>query len=291
MSVKPQRADMSNGAHGVFRKQFYKTEMCRYYATGCAKGPNCPYAHGEDELRTAPDLIKTSLCQAWASHSCPLTAEDCPFAHGWSEKRVTSTFLKHGVRQSETTNGSRKRRSAKRMPAESEAVAETLEAPPVLAQAKAAEASPASSPERHSPCMPRHGCAPPAVEVPAPGAENLLGTGIAALSSAPLPQLGQVFIVCPVVVGVIHQVQPAMGMATSPGAQAPQRAMPLVPPTADVAARVGTKVPSWGNARAETSVPGPGEHVGVALPEELRAAHSQVLAGMLQQAMPDHYED
>jgi len=241
-SVQPQQAETSRVA---FYKQFYKTEKCRYYPSGCTKGSSCPFAHGEEELRPAPDLTKTSLCQAWVDHSCPLTAEECPFAHGWSEKRANPIFMKHAAQQTATRRARRKRRSARWMSAESETAGETPQAPP----------SPA---------------------------------GIAPLSFTPL---GQAFIVCPVVVGMVHQVQPATGMATGPSANAPRRAMQLAPPTVDVAAWVSSEVPSRVNARARASVPGRGEHVGMALTSALRAGHSQALTNILEHAVPDHYED
>uniref|UniRef100_A0A7S4RCH7 C3H1-type domain-containing protein n=1 Tax=Alexandrium monilatum TaxID=311494 RepID=A0A7S4RCH7_9DINO len=84
----------------VFRQQFFKTELCRFYSSGCAKGDDCCFAHGEGDLRTAPDLNKTSLCEAWVNRRCPLKADACPFAHGWGDMRTTPAFVEYGARQS-----------------------------------------------------------------------------------------------------------------------------------------------------------------------------------------------
>uniref|UniRef100_A0A7S4RCD9 C3H1-type domain-containing protein n=1 Tax=Alexandrium monilatum TaxID=311494 RepID=A0A7S4RCD9_9DINO len=84
----------------VFRQQFFKTELCRFYQSGCVKGGDCCFAHGESELRIAPDLNKTSLCEDWIHRRCPLRAEACPFAHGWGDMRTTPAFVEYGARQS-----------------------------------------------------------------------------------------------------------------------------------------------------------------------------------------------
>mmetsp|Transcript_152584 Transcript_152584/g.370351 ORF Transcript_152584/g.370351 Transcript_152584/m.370351 type:complete len:258 (+) Transcript_152584:91-864(+) len=92
--------DQNSEARVVFRQQFRKTELCRFYQSGCVKGSNCCFAHGESELRIAPDLTKTSLCQDWIDRRCPLTAEACQFAHGWSDMHTTLAFVEYGARQS-----------------------------------------------------------------------------------------------------------------------------------------------------------------------------------------------
>uniref|UniRef100_A0A7S4RD68 C3H1-type domain-containing protein n=1 Tax=Alexandrium monilatum TaxID=311494 RepID=A0A7S4RD68_9DINO len=97
----------------VFRQQFFKTELCRFYQSGCARGKDCCYAHGEGELRIAPDLNKTSLCKDWVNRRCPLKAEACPFAHGWGDMRATPAFVEYGARQS--------RKAPARGPSQSEA--------------------------------------------------------------------------------------------------------------------------------------------------------------------------
>mmetsp|Transcript_11260 Transcript_11260/g.35502 ORF Transcript_11260/g.35502 Transcript_11260/m.35502 type:complete len:329 (+) Transcript_11260:53-1039(+) len=61
----------------------YKTQMCRYVTRGgCRRGAECFYAHGHRELRSAPNLAKTSVCKEWQRGRCPLRPEECRFAHG-----------------------------------------------------------------------------------------------------------------------------------------------------------------------------------------------------------------
>jgi len=76
-----------------FRKQFRKTQLCRFNAVGqCQHGQNCSFAHSPGELTSSPDLTKTALCTAWQKGRCPLTAADCHFAHGSEELRLTPAF-------------------------------------------------------------------------------------------------------------------------------------------------------------------------------------------------------
>lgn len=65
---------------------FLKTELCRFHAEGkCVKGEACSFAHGQDELRTKPDLTKTTLCVRWQKDFCG--RNDCPYAHGPDDLR------------------------------------------------------------------------------------------------------------------------------------------------------------------------------------------------------------
>jgi hypothetical protein len=48
----------------------------------CNLGGNCQFAHGEVELRSTPNLFKTSLCTVFAkTNSCP-HGDKCRYAHG-----------------------------------------------------------------------------------------------------------------------------------------------------------------------------------------------------------------
>jgi hypothetical protein len=86
--------------------QFLKTVSCAFYAKGnCTRGAGCGYAHSDDELRTVPNLIKTSLCKAWKVGSCRLGALQCPYAHGAKELKTTPYFL---ARQRELCEQKRK---------------------------------------------------------------------------------------------------------------------------------------------------------------------------------------
>lgn len=82
-----------------FRSQLRKTELCRHKLNGkCRAGQACPFAHGEQELQTRPNLSKTSLCKAWIDGNCPNEAAHCAFAHGAWELRTTQAFAKSSAK-------------------------------------------------------------------------------------------------------------------------------------------------------------------------------------------------
>eukprot|EP01055_Gregarina_sp_Pseudo9_P005738 Gregarina_sp_Pseudo_9__5737@NODE_838_length_2145_cov_89_155271_g786_i0_p1_GENE_NODE_838_length_2145_cov_89_155271_g786_i0NODE_838_length_2145_cov_89_155271_g786_i0_p1_ORF_typecomplete_len319_score37_14zfCCCH/PF00642_24/1_8e03zfCCCH/PF00642_24/9_8e08zfCCCH/PF00642_24/0_0083zfCCCH/PF00642_24/3_4e06zfCCCH_3/PF15663_5/7_1e11zfCCCH_3/PF15663_5/0_0096Torus/PF16131_5/4_3e05Torus/PF16131_5/1_1e02Torus/PF16131_5/0_025zf_CCCH_4/PF18345_1/4_8e03zf_CCCH_4/PF18345_1/0_00024zf_CCCH_4/PF18345_1/1_3e02zf_CCCH_4 len=73
--------------------RFYKTRLCLFFQKGaCIKGTACSYAHSDEELRPAPDLIKTRLCQDWINGAC--NSRSCKFAHGRHELRFTHDYYK-----------------------------------------------------------------------------------------------------------------------------------------------------------------------------------------------------
>lgn len=79
----------------VFRKQFKKTQMCRFFQrSACRKGYSCEFAHGPQELAQPPDLRRTSICKAFMEGCCPESAETCRFAHGIAMLRRTQGFEK-----------------------------------------------------------------------------------------------------------------------------------------------------------------------------------------------------
>lgn len=88
-----------------------KTKMCQLYNLGsplqlrvisrfylkclgrCHLGGNCPFAHGEVELRSTPNLFKTSLCTVFSkTNSCP-HGEKCRYAHGEHDIRPPFLFI------------------------------------------------------------------------------------------------------------------------------------------------------------------------------------------------------
>lgn len=108
--------------------QFSKTKMCRFELLGmCAKGPQCPFAHGTVELRPLPDLSRTKLCrqllQCGECHN-----PGCAYAHSREELRevveaaamkplspgnvVTNAGSPKGTRR----GGANKRESASQVP-------------------------------------------------------------------------------------------------------------------------------------------------------------------------------
>lgn len=75
ISSSLQNNDSSSGSNDLNVKslstQFYKTRVCPFAIKGlCKKGAGCTYAHDATELRIAPDLFKTKLCDAWKKGSC-----------------------------------------------------------------------------------------------------------------------------------------------------------------------------------------------------------------------------
>jgi len=53
---------------GLNPSMFFKTKMCPHLQDGiCSRGPSCNYAHSQNELRSAPNLKKTRLCQQFLS--------------------------------------------------------------------------------------------------------------------------------------------------------------------------------------------------------------------------------
>lgn len=89
-----QLAPLPSPVDTLCQLQFYKTTLCRYFGRpgGCEKGAACGFAHGTAELRTRPDLTKTSICKAWQAGTCLLPAEACCFAHGENDRKTTDLF-------------------------------------------------------------------------------------------------------------------------------------------------------------------------------------------------------
>lgn len=104
MPLSLERSMGHNGSAGVFRnvaakERFIKTKPCRFFAIGqCRRGEECAFAHGLD-LRSSPDLWKSSLCFRFSRGRCGLAAEDCRFAHGSEDLQHVRTFHKVRGRQ------------------------------------------------------------------------------------------------------------------------------------------------------------------------------------------------
>jgi len=89
-----------------FRCEFVKTRLCRFELMGCCqKGTSCPFAHGVQDLRTYPDLTKTSICHKWARGCCPLPADRCRYAHGASDRRMPEFTRTSQLSNSAGANG------------------------------------------------------------------------------------------------------------------------------------------------------------------------------------------
>jgi len=77
----------------LFRNQVKKTQICRYYVVGkCDMGRTCLFAHGDFDLRSAPDLTKSRLCRAWIAGKCTKSRGECKFAHGRKDVNSTHSF-------------------------------------------------------------------------------------------------------------------------------------------------------------------------------------------------------
>eukprot|EP00922_Rhytidocystis_sp_ex-Travisia-forbesii_P066419 GHVS01098605.1.p1 GENE.GHVS01098605.1~~GHVS01098605.1.p1 ORF type:complete len:700 (+),score=109.03 GHVS01098605.1:287-2386(+) len=77
------------------KDQFYKTKLCPHHETGgCRKKVDCFFAHGLDELRIAPDLRKTKLCQDFIKNGACSRGNGCMYAHGEKELRFTDGYWK-----------------------------------------------------------------------------------------------------------------------------------------------------------------------------------------------------
>jgi len=62
-----------------------------YLLGNCKYGDKCNFAHGEDELRSTPDLFKTAICNLWTQGKCT-AGEQCRFAHGYEDLRPAYDF-------------------------------------------------------------------------------------------------------------------------------------------------------------------------------------------------------
>lgn len=78
--------------------QFCKTKLCRFELMGiCAKGPECPFAHGSTELKPLPDLRCTRLCKELLSNG-QCTDQNCTYAHSREQLRRAFSAKADGAR-------------------------------------------------------------------------------------------------------------------------------------------------------------------------------------------------
>jgi len=74
-------------------KDLQKTRLCIYNLEGkCGYGKSCTFAHTASEVRNAPDLSKTQLCEKFEEGKC--TNENCVYAHGFAELKDAPNFKK-----------------------------------------------------------------------------------------------------------------------------------------------------------------------------------------------------
>lgn len=85
---KPSYAD---GALGTACR---KTKLCKLFGQGnCPKGTDCKFAHGEQELRMAPDLTCTQMCQEMLKFGECSRGASCHHAHRPEDLRPVSEVL------------------------------------------------------------------------------------------------------------------------------------------------------------------------------------------------------
>lgn len=118
--------------------RFQKTRLCLFNQRGaCVKGEGCSYAHCAMELKSAPNLLKTRLCQDWLNGRC--VAGDCKFAHGRQELRFTHDYYKtrlcHFWQQGGCTKGDQCRHAhgpAELRPMPCEGIANAVPCAPII---------------------------------------------------------------------------------------------------------------------------------------------------------------
>lgn len=81
-------------AGGALSAVCQKTKLCMFYEQGhCARGHACAFAHGQDELRSVPDLSRTKLCPSLVKHGYCRKGADCRHAHSSTELRPVDEAL------------------------------------------------------------------------------------------------------------------------------------------------------------------------------------------------------
>lgn len=65
-----------------------KTRMCAFFEQGaCQRGAACSFAHGSEQLRSAPDLTRTRMCAKMLHEGWCDRGDECKFAHSECELR------------------------------------------------------------------------------------------------------------------------------------------------------------------------------------------------------------
>lgn len=83
----------SRGRRTNLNKQLKNTRMCMYFEQGvCKYGAKCQFAHSLTALESAPDLKKTRICPQFEAGGCD--DPNCPFAHGHEELRSTDFYFR-----------------------------------------------------------------------------------------------------------------------------------------------------------------------------------------------------
>jgi hypothetical protein len=90
MASSPGNA-MANHASTKAAMVFSKTKLCKFNLAGmCTRGSFCAFAHSEKDLKAAPDLYRTQMCQRMVENGGTCDDANCRFAHSKSELRHVS---------------------------------------------------------------------------------------------------------------------------------------------------------------------------------------------------------
>lgn len=86
--VKPGLVPSGSSKQKHIEAVLWKTTPCTFFESGCCKkGKNCTFAHGEEDTRLRPDLIKTVICSSYHRHRTCRAGDSCRFAHGPKDLR------------------------------------------------------------------------------------------------------------------------------------------------------------------------------------------------------------
>jgi hypothetical protein len=95
MSDLPSGLSESDNYHTLYRRQFFKTALCKFFLENrCAKGDFCEHAHTENELVAKPVLTKTRMCKQLLRLSYCSLGDECPYAHDAYEVARSNSFYK-----------------------------------------------------------------------------------------------------------------------------------------------------------------------------------------------------
>lgn len=120
-------------------KTLEKTQLCTFFANGaCARGEECKFAHGMEEVRKKPNLERTRLCADVMNFGCCKKGPNCNFAHSTCE-------LRGRTRASKTKAAAKLSDGKKTMLG----AAVSLQEPGMLAEALQPRAAPAPSHKEH----------------------------------------------------------------------------------------------------------------------------------------------
>eukprot|EP00439_Symbiodinium_sp_Y106_P012616 s2826_g1.t2 len=86
--------DQVEASHAM--NPLWKTRLCSFFSskTGCRHGRLCTFAHGKEELRSAPDFTRTSICPELLRTGKCTEMHICPYAHNRTELRHAPGLMK-----------------------------------------------------------------------------------------------------------------------------------------------------------------------------------------------------